>query len=233
MKVLVLADIHGRSSWEDIIKDENPDLTIFLGDYVSSHGENTVDEQITAATKILDYKQKNSDKVIMLRGNHDMQHVYPNIFKMTGFNKQVAEFMSEIKDDFMKYTQWCYIDDENKIIYSHAGVSTEWMNYYNISDIHDINSLEPSYFDFTPGDNIYDCTGDSITQSPIWIRPLSLCKCCVPDYTQIVGHTPIAKILNIRTTIKSCPNDIWLCDTQLKQYMIIDNNEIKIKDNNF
>jgi hypothetical protein len=233
MRTLILGDIHGRPSWEDIVKDENPDLTIFLGDYVSSHGENTTDDQITAVTKILDYKKANPDKVIMLRGNHDMQHVYPEIFKMSGFNRQVAEYMKEIKSDFIKYTQWCYIDDENKIIYSHAGVSQDWIDYFNIIDIHNINSLEPQYFDFNPGDNLYDYCGESVAQTPIWIRPTVLYMCYITGYKQIVGHTPITTITNLATITKDCQTDIWLCDTQLKQYLIIENDEFIIKDNKY
>ena len=37
VKTLVLGDIHGRTIWKDIIEHEQPDLTIFLGDYVSTH----------------------------------------------------------------------------------------------------------------------------------------------------------------------------------------------------
>ena len=35
--ILVLGDIHGRTIWKDIIDTENPDLIIFLGDYVTTH----------------------------------------------------------------------------------------------------------------------------------------------------------------------------------------------------
>ena len=43
-KILVLGDIHGRTCWADIIKKENPDKVIFLGDYVSTH-DNISEEQ--------------------------------------------------------------------------------------------------------------------------------------------------------------------------------------------
>ena len=70
MKTLVLGDIHGRTIWRDIIKKENPDRVIFLGDYVSTHESVDSDQQIEELCTILDYKENNPDKVILLRGNH-------------------------------------------------------------------------------------------------------------------------------------------------------------------
>ena len=70
MKILVLGDIHGRTVWKNIIEKENPDITIFLGDYVTSHDNIPISEQITNLEEILKYKESNIDKVILLRGNH-------------------------------------------------------------------------------------------------------------------------------------------------------------------
>jgi predicted phosphodiesterase len=33
---IIIGDIHGRSIWKDIIKKENPDRIIFIGDYFYS-----------------------------------------------------------------------------------------------------------------------------------------------------------------------------------------------------
>ena len=75
MKILVLGDIHGRTIWKDIIKKENPDKVIFLGDYVATHDNISSKEQIANLEEILAYKEANSSKVILLRGNHDIQHL--------------------------------------------------------------------------------------------------------------------------------------------------------------
>ena len=66
MKTLVLGDIHGRTIWKDIIEKENPDKVIFLGDYVSTHEGISSDQQIEELYAILDYKDNNPDKVILL-----------------------------------------------------------------------------------------------------------------------------------------------------------------------
>ena len=70
MKILVLGDIHGRIIWEDIIDKENPDKTVCLGDYVCTHDNISSEQQLSNLEDILNYKEKNSDKVILLRGNH-------------------------------------------------------------------------------------------------------------------------------------------------------------------
>lgn len=70
MKTLALGDIHGKTIWKDIIKKENPDKVIFLGDYVTTHEGISSEQQISNLEEILTYKEENSDKVILLRGNH-------------------------------------------------------------------------------------------------------------------------------------------------------------------
>ena len=70
MKTLILGDIHGRTIWKEIIEKENPDKVIFLGDYVDTHQFISPRDQIENLEEILTYKEKNPDKVILLRGNH-------------------------------------------------------------------------------------------------------------------------------------------------------------------
>ena len=69
-RYLVIGDIHGKTIWKDIIKKENPDKVIFLGDYVTTHEGISSEQQISNLKEILTYKEENSDKVILLRGNH-------------------------------------------------------------------------------------------------------------------------------------------------------------------
>ena len=75
MKTLVFGDIHGRDCWTDIIRKESPDKVVFLGDYVSTHED--IDEltQIKNLEDILTYKELYMESTILLRGNHDMQHL--------------------------------------------------------------------------------------------------------------------------------------------------------------
>ena len=79
MKILVLGDIHGRLLWADIVEKEQPDLTIFLGDYVSTHDKVSADQQLSNLEDILNYKEANPDKVILLRGNHEFSSNFKSI----------------------------------------------------------------------------------------------------------------------------------------------------------
>lgn len=72
MKFLIIGDIHGRKIWKEIIEKENADRVIFLGDYVSTHDNISEEEQIENLTEILRYKKENPEKVILLRGNHEI-----------------------------------------------------------------------------------------------------------------------------------------------------------------
>lgn len=128
--------------------------------------------------------------------------------------------MMSLKDRFLKDTQWIYIKDT--IIFSHAGISKVWMEHSGIQSIKYINNYLPTeIFGFTP-EHRYDYSGYSDTQPPTWIRPQNLIECNVEGYTQVVGHTPFAKIV---CNEASNGEYIWFCDTlEDKYYLVIDNN---------
>lgn len=239
--MLVLGDIHGRTIWKDIIEKENPDKVIFLGDYVSTHEDISEDQQISNLEEILSYKENNSDKVILLRGNHCLEALGYYWAECSGHCPKVSQYMQSIKDRFLNLTQWIHL--EGNTIFSHAGISATWLldsvepyiirefgSQYddNTSDIEVIlsliNSIEPNeLFGFSP-DSYFDRYGDSVTQPCTWIRPQALCTCNLLGYDQVVGHTPVKQITNIYKSTKGNRN-IWLCDNlQDKQYLIIDDN---------
>lgn len=235
-KILVLGDIHGRVCWESIMEKECQDLTIFLGDYVSSHEKISAEQQINNLKNILNLKENNPEKIILLRGNHDMQHLGYSWADCSGLNRDVLAWMSQsdVKNRFLLNTQWIFI--YNNILLSHAGVSSIWLNFYNI-DFQTINDLQPSEkFGFTPS-KFSDYYGDSPTQPLTWIRPWALEDCAYGDFDQIVGHTrPIyldKKIdmeknfpLDIYNSDKK-NNKLYLCDTLPFYYITIENNKIK------
>ena len=233
MKILVIGDTHGRKGWKDIVSGETPNLTIFLGDFVSTHDRVTEEWQINNCDEIFKYKEENPDKVILLRGNHCVQHAIPEYWtRCSGYFPKVGEWMQQNRTRWENLTQWVYIHEN--LLFSHAGVSTIWMQNNNIESVDDINTLEPSeIFGFTP-EGWWDNHGDSKTQPPTWIRPESLLRCMVPEYTQIVGHTPVGLICNISEEVRGKsvnPNtpDLWLCDCLPKQYLVIEDGEFIVK----
>lgn len=246
-KTLVIGDIHSRKIWKEIIEKENPDKVIFLGDYVSTHDRITEEEQIENLQEILNYKEENWDKVILLRGNHDIQHLGYYWAKCSGYFPKVAHWMSEPenKERFLKDTQWIYVDEDLKIIFSHAGISQVWLEetiipyldrtIYPVLELHLreplrlINQLQPDEKFAFISDNPFDYCGESVTQSCVWIRPSSLAKCCIEGYTQVVGHTPKRECVNIKEAVKGKQN-IWLCDAlHNRNYLVIEDGEFKPK----
>ncbi len=223
MGTLVLGDIHGRNCWKGIIEKETPDLVIFLGDYVTTHQLISEQDQFDNFIEILAYKEENSDKVILLRGNHDCWNFswgdcypYPS-------QKLLIKLIPEF-NRFNRLSQWIYIQDN--ILFSHAGVSKMWLNNNGLT-LEDINNQDwNERFRFTP-DNYADNSGTSNSQPPTWIRPQNLVTCAVDNYIQVVGHTPVSNIHDIHDQNYRFPH-IWLCDN-LPQYLIIDNDKFIIK----
>lgn len=228
MKIVVFGDIHGRLIWNDIIQKENPDKVIFLGDYVSTHDDITAEQQLSNLEDILNYKSSNPEKVIMLRGNHDTQHLGYHWAECSGFDRKVYRHMSssEFRDRFLDNTNWIHIEEigGEKYIFSHAGVSYEWLNFANLS-IDEINNIDPcEQFGFIPTDP-FDSYGTSKTQSCTWIRPQTLIDYAVKGYNQVVGHTPIDNIRMIRMDNGNC---LWLCDSLgYNNYLVIEDNKFE------
>ena len=222
MKTVVLGDIHGRVIWKRILEIENDaDRIIFLGDYVSTHYIISAQKQLSNLDEILNYKEANSDKVTLLRGNHDMQHLGYPWGRCSGFDFTVARMMP--KERYLRLTQWTVIDDDGHNLFSHAGISKVWMERACVADVHAINAMEPSeLFGFSSIDYPADNYGTSPTQPPTWIRPNTLVECGIEGWNQIVGHTPVRQICSVKT---AHGDSVWLCDTlEDKQYLVIDGN---------
>lgn len=220
MKTLVLGDIHGRVVWKEILAAESDaDRIIFLGDYVSTHYWISARRQLANLDEILSYKEANPDKVTLLRGNHDVQHLGYKWGRCSGFDWSVAEGMP--KERFLKLTQWVVVDDDAHNLYSHAGVSRVWMERAKAGDVHDINGMEPSeLFGFSLVDYPADNYGTSPTQPPTWIRPDTLAENAVAGWNHIVGHTPMDNICS-RKSVNG--DTLWFCDTlENRQYLVVE-----------
>lgn len=151
----------------------------------------------------------------------------------------------DVKERYLSLTQWIYIDEDLKTIFSHAGVSSRWIqdvekylvnnkgSQYDDGTIDSevvlelINTIEPcELFGFRPS-YMMDMCGTSPTQPPTWIRPETLCTCNVVGYDQVVGHTPQRKISKMVQSTKG-KQTIWLCDSLgFGNYLVIEDREFK------
>lgn len=250
MKTIVFGDIHGRTVWKDIVRENyDADRFVFLGDYFTSREGISEEDQITNFTDLVNFADFENamtpGRVILLRGNHDMEAL--------GYDWASCSprFMSghyrnkEVRDWFLDHTQWVFVEDG--IVYSHAGVTKTWMERNGLTEIEQINDLEPTAkFGFTPC-KLSDYYGDSVTQPPTWIRPWGLFGDSFGKYTYIVGHTTLKHIRNLKDEmlerytedtygdydpgvleeIKN-GNDVWMCDTLPHEYLIVEDGEITV-----
>ena len=236
-KILIISDLEGRTIWKDIIKKENPDTTVFLGDYVASRVVSP-EQELETLKEVIAYKEANPDKVFLLRGNHDvcsLGYSWAGCWPVAPESSD--EWMQNNESRFLAATQWIYQIPDTNIICSHAGIGKyflekceKWLVENRGSQYTDgtidtgivldlINTIPPcNLFGFTGPS--WDHSGDSYTQPCTWIRPDALTGCAIENYVQIVGHTRTNKIINYR----GC--GIWMCDAlDYGMYLVIDNDE--------
>lgn len=206
MKTVFIGDLHGRSTWKDILAKEQPDHVVFMGDYFDSFDLSAA-VQMHNFQELIDYKTTSKASVIMLIGNHDL-HYFSGIndAQTSGFQRVAYWQINQLVEDNKHHMQMAY--QYGKYLCSHAGISPEWLNRrgYNHSEgsivrfVNDLWKHKPGAFSFA--DNGYGHSnpyGDDTYQTPVWIRPKSLMKACKnttlkQDYIQIVGHTEVKSI---------------------------------------
>ena len=205
MKTIFLGDTHGHDTWKGIIAKEAPDRVVFIGDYFDSYDkELTTAIQIHNVKEIIDLKKTGAMEIIMLIGNHD-HHYFPEVgyTGTSGYQAGGAPAIGHFLNENREHFQMAY--GMENILCTHAGVGYEWLvndQYFNdktdtsltavVDYINDLWKHKPQEFCFTPYG--FDMYGDSITQTPIWIRPEALRKVnkdtfLKESFIQIVGHT--------------------------------------------
>lgn len=197
MKYQFFGDIHGETSWKDLL---DPEATqVFLGDYFSPYKLQTFEQCRDNFLDILVLKNEKPETILLL-GNHDEDH-WHIMEEYSRFDylhvDQIWQLFEGNKDKF----QIAYAIGDYLI--THAGVTKEWKDKYlpdvNITpkDLADsINSLwlsgKYTAFNFEDNCSPFDCYGTSSTHGPLWVRWNTLCEHNVfkqTYYKQIVGHT--------------------------------------------
>lgn len=223
MRTLVLGDIHGHDSWKAIVENEEYDNVVFLGDYLDAF---RVKPEVIADNllDIIKFKEKMGDKCRLCYGNHD--HSYWNDERCSGYNWHGIHLYMPLLEDMFKENMMDLIYIQDDIIFSHAGVSKYWLkNVAGLDSVHDINfdviiNLDVLNWNMLTG---YDGYGNTISQSPLWIRPQSLSKSKVDGYRQIVGHT------NMGTPVDE--QGLYFNDLLPDYYIIIEDGNIRFVEN--
>jgi hypothetical protein len=243
MKTIVLGDTHGRSFWKLITHKENPDRVIFIGDYFDSFDIQGVD-QIQNFKEIIEYKNKGTNEVILLIGNHDYHYMEGINEQYSGYQHNLAMSIRFELEDNKQHLQMAY--QMGEFLFTHAGVSSEFMDSVFGSTGWTVETLEadlneqfrykPLTFGFGMAVNItkaiyLDEYGDNIEQSPIWIRPRSLMAAnrdtLRKQIIQVVGHTQVTTMTGQE---KMSGGRYFLIDClgTSGQYMVINDGEVSI-----
>jgi len=235
MKTIIIGDTHGRSTWKDIVAQEQADRVIFIGDYFDSFDIESAEQQFNFK-EIIEYKEKSECEVILLIGNHDF-HYYPGGETYSGYQYGAAPAIRQLLEENKHHLQMCYQLDN--ILFTHAGVGHNWLTHQNkyepgvdpgtIADF--VNAIwehQPNRFMFCGIDQY----GNTKTQTPIWIRPQALLAgnkdtFLKEEYIQVVGHTQVRKI-DIEG--KATGGRYYFIDIldDLNQFLIYEDGEFKV-----
>lgn len=240
MKIIAIGDIHGKDVWKKVRETiDEYDKVVFVGDYFDSF-DIPYQEQEENYLKIIAFKNKYPDKVVLLMGNHDL-HYYAGVhmrYHYSGYQRLQANRIDEIlKREINNGNIQCaytYNENGNDFVFTHAGLTQNFVQSimgeeedFSIQDV--VNKLnetlyyKPLQFDIRG----LDPYGDSIHDGCMWVRPRSLIFDSIKNCTQIVGHTKMDSIL-----IKKFENDITLCfidtfDHNKEQFLLIENGVVK------
>ena len=140
MKILVIADVHGRKFWRQTIANNihKVDKIIFLGDYLDPY-ENEIDENpelmecddfydsqnlLKMLENIISLKKNEPNKYILLTGNHTDSYIWSKFHAATRTDYKNWEKYHKFFSENLNLFNLVWI--ENDVIFSHAGISEGW-----------------------------------------------------------------------------------------------------------
>ena len=232
MKVCVIGDIHGTDKfikcYEKILKKDNDcEKIIVMGDHFDPYTQIDIDTMIHRYHQFI-YVWESDERIISLLGNHDLEsYIIPGGTNRTARSRRVFEIISNSIKDNLKDSYLIY--KIGNWLFSHAGVSQDWLDYNEeykddlLSnkkgwDVKDLDIL-CSYYD---GD--WSGYGNHTRQGCTWIRPDALISNLPEGYNQVIAHTQVKKILNLKdeNPAAGIKNDIWMVDNQRKpEYLVL------------
>ena len=189
-KLIVIGDIHGRTCWKELVREDA--VNVFVGDYFSPYHRIPFEDQEKNFLEIVQYK-KDHPSTILLIGNHDEDH-WHICERYSRHDRVNLTKIQKLFEDNKEYFQAAY-SFENKVLITHAGVSSWWYNRRVLKKINEANdqmsaelqhSMTPdkvaagvnkawledpiTNFSFRGNCRFSDYYGTSEFQSPMWIR---------------------------------------------------------------
>ncbi|MDR1351972.1 MAG: metallophosphoesterase [Treponema sp.] len=205
---LAIGDIHGKPFWKHYL-DEDYAAFYVTGDYFDSHDPSVgFQKQYKNFVEICAAARKDR-RLRLCLGNHDYHYLRGvDGEQYSGFQERHSGKISEALEQNIDL--FAIVRSDGDYLISHAGVTNYFLESLGLYDPLEINDafLKDRRILVFNGVNIY---GDDVTQSPIWIRPASLCADPLAGYNQIVGHTPVGAISELE--INDGKNRVILIDT--------------------
>jgi len=202
MKIVAVGDIHGKTVWRKIFDAEPCDRFIFIGDYFDNYENTPTRDQVDNFNAIVALKREFPSKVVLLVGNHDYHYMagVDSSERYSGYQRHGAIDIQEAIEAARRQGALQMAYQEGDIVFTHAGVTKTWFSAYSKLDvtepvdgvadaINEVFATRLDAFEFCGQDQY----GDSITQSPIWVRPRSLVADRIP-HRLVVGHTQVQAV---------------------------------------
>ncbi len=210
MKHIIIGDIHGRDTWQEI-NIRNYEQIVFIGDYVDSH-ELSDFAILENLKKIIALKKRHSDKVVLLLGNHDVHYLHFPRYQCSGFRPSMQPALTSLFNKNRDLFQMAY--QHGNYIFTHAGITNSWYNELlrlpileaireekdNIADL--INKVENTtqrYLLYAT--SIY--RGGYSNGGFLWADYKETSVDMLKDFHQVVGHTQVPDIHTITYSNKS------------------------------
>jgi hypothetical protein len=198
---------------------------VFLGDYLDPHDDTADDLLIDNLKDIIQFKREHSDDVVLLLGNHDIHYFVREANRCTRYDMFIAGKIRQLFVENRPLFQYACQDE--KIIYTHAGISHKWF----VDDFKgDLNRNIAEQLNNPTDDQLtalYRCGagrgGERGTIGGIFWADYTELEPPLQGYTQIVGHNKVEEIQEIPVDDAS----VWFCDCLWKgEYLTIDGGQL-------
>lgn len=254
MKILFVGDIHTHDYMLDDIKrldiKYNLDRVVCLGDYVDDWLSSGYDS-INTLNKIIELKNRNKDKYILLLGNHELSYLgFPCSGHQYNQEQEIQNILLQNLDLFDLYYS---INLDNKHYYcTHAGITNNYIHgvldrinqnddlyyvYDYIKNLDIMNTNKLKYLSLlTKVSSVRG--GEDQYSSMLWCDKreheyFNMFEEYIIPY-QIIGHTPV----NTISKVSNGKNMLYFIDTHStysngknigdKSYLMWNNSEFKI-----
>ena len=137
-KFVIIPDVHGEDFWKksiDLVAKKHY-VAIFLGDYFDTYYANiSRDQELRNFQEILDFKEADPDKVMLLLGNHDLAYMLLKNCSRQASGSDFIAINNILWDNVLSLGLTCKIkvtnsdDTKRKVLCSHAGITDSWLSW--------------------------------------------------------------------------------------------------------